>query len=130
MKNNIIILIILFFFTGCNNSSEKKIIGVYTSDKVPLELSDEKEYHYLILDENNVYHLKYNDINKKGITGSWKLLDSKNDTLNVQFYFASTNITGKLKGNTFLFEKPNVFDQRFSSWLYVKTNLEKHKIIK
>lgn len=130
MKNNIIILIILFFFIGCNNSSEKKIIGVYTSDKVPLELSDEKEYHYLILDENNVYHLKYNDTNKKGITGSWKLLKSKNDTLNVQFNFASTNITGKLKGNTFLFEKPNVFDQRFSSWLYVKTNLEKHKIIK
>lgn len=130
MKNKVIILMILLFFVGCNKSSEKKIIGVYTSDKVPLELSDEKVYHYLILDENNIYHLKYNDVNKKRITGSWKLLDSKNDTLNVQFHFSNKNVIGKLKGNIFLFEKPNVFDQRFSSWLYVKTNLERHKIIK
>lgn len=130
MKNNVIILAVLLFFIGCNKSSEEKITGVYTSDKVPLELSDDKQYHYLILDENNIYHLKYNDVDKKGITGSWKLLEAKNDTLNVQFYFSNKNIIGKLKGNTFVFEKPNVFDQRFSSWLYVKTNLEKGKIIK
>ncbi len=130
MKNNVIILMVLLFFVGCNKSSKEKITGVYTSDKVPVELSDDKEYHYLILDENNIYHLKYNDVDKKGITGSWKLLEVKNDTLNVQFYFSNKNIIGKLKGNTFLFDKPNVFDQRFSSWLYVKTNLEKSKIIK
>lgn len=129
MKNNVIILMILLFFVSCNKSSEKKIIGVYEGDKVAAEFSG-SDYRYLVLEGDNKFYLKYLDIEKKGITGSWKLLYSKNDTLNVQFHFSNKNVLGKLKGNTFLFENPNVFDQRFPSWLYVKTNLEKHKIIK
>lgn len=129
MKNNLIKLIIILFFFSCTRPSEKEISGIYASDKVPIELSDGKEYHYLILEQNNIYHLKYNNIQKEGITDSWKILDYRNDTLSVQFHFSNQVIVGKLKGNTFLFEKPNVFDQRFSAWLYVKTNLKSDKIL-
>lgn len=82
------------------------------------------------MDKNNVYHLKYSDINRDGFKGIWKLLESENDTLNIEFHFYDKNVTGKLKGNTLLFEKQNVFDQRFVFWLYGRTNLDQRTIIK
>lgn len=127
--NFMIFFVVIFSCYNCNKASEKDLIGVYKGDKVSTEFSG-SDYRYLVLEGNNKFYLKYLDIEKKGITGSWKLLDSKKDTLNVQFHFSNKNVIGKIKGNTFLFEKPNVFDQRFPSWLYVKTNLERHKIIK
>ncbi|MEJ5052451.1 hypothetical protein WH221_21680 [Chryseobacterium culicis] len=72
--------------------------------------------------------MKSTDIEKSGIEGSWKILEGNKDDLNIQFNFSNQHIIGKLEGNTFLFEKPNIFDQRFPSWLYVKTNLESNKI--
>jgi len=49
--------------------------------------------------------------------------------LKIQFNFSNQVIIGKLSKNFFLFEKPNVFDSRFSAWSYVKTNLNSSKII-
>lgn len=119
----------IFSCYSCNKVSKKDLIGVYKGDKVSTELSG-SDYRYLVLEENNKFYLKYMDTEKKGIIGSWKILDSKKDTLNVQFHFSDKNIIGKLKGNIFLFEKNNVFDNRFPAWLYVKTNLQSKTIIK
>jgi hypothetical protein len=125
---------IIFFFTialsffACNKVSEKEIIGIYKGDKVPTEFSD-SDYRYLILKEDKTFYLQYGDIKKQGIKGSWQKLDLKNDTLKIQFNFSNQVIIGKLSKNFFLFEKPNVFDSRFSAWLYVKTNLDSSKII-
>ncbi|MFM7017606.1 hypothetical protein [Flavobacterium sp.] len=119
---------IISFFSSCKNPSERDVAGVYKGDKVSTEFSG-SDFRYLVLKEDNVFYLEYLDIERKGLTGSWKILDSKNDSLNIQFHLKNRNIIGKLKGNTFLFEKPNVFDQRFSAWLYVKTNLKSDKIL-
>ena len=132
MKNKIKVLIILVMissFLGCNNISKNEILGVYVVDKQPIELVNNNMYYYLILDKNNKYYLKSNDDNKKKIVSSWKILNSKNDTLNIEFKYMNKIVIGKLKGNTFLFEKTNIFDQRLPASLYVKTNLEIGKII-
>ncbi|WP_185209598.1 hypothetical protein [Chryseobacterium sp. C3] len=124
----ILIFVIFFSFFACNKVSKKDVVGVYKGDKVPTEFSD-NDYRYLVLKEDNIFYLKYTDIKKPGIVGSWKILDRDKDALSIQFSFPNQHIIGKLDGNTFLFEKPNIFDPRFPSWLYVKTDLETSRII-
>ncbi|SHK57371.1 hypothetical protein [Epilithonimonas mollis] len=122
-------LIVIFSCYNCNKVSENELIAVYEGDKVPTEYST-SDYRYLILGDNNNFHLKYLDTSKKGIVGFWKILDKEQDTIKVIFTFKNNKIIGKLNGNTFLFDKNNVFDNRFPAWLYVKTNLKSDTIVK
>lgn len=121
------IFIIIFSFFSCNKDLKKDIIGIYKGDKIAPEFSD-SDYRYLILNNDGTFDLKYFDVKKTGANGSWKILNKKKDTLNIQFNFSNRIITGKLIGNYFLFNKPNVFDQRFPSWLYIKTNMKNIEI--
>ena len=126
--NFLIILVMMSFFLGCNNISQNEILGVYVIDKQPIELANNNMYYYLILENNNKYYLKSNNNNKENIISSWRILNLENDTLNIEFKYMNKTVIGKLKGNTFLFEKNNIFYKRMPASLYVKTNLESGKI--
>src|SRR5574343_753972 len=120
MRNIFKILSVISFILlyNCSKNSDKIIIGVYTSDKVPVEFSDDIEFHYLVLKDDKTYYLKYSDLNKEGINGNWELINTKYDTMNIKFNFRDTEIIGKLKDNTFIFKRPNIFDKRMPSFLY------------
>lgn len=115
---------------GCNKVSTQDIAGVYEVDKV--SNSNDNTYHYLTLRPNNNYTLK--KLNGDSLTNyyhienkSWESIKfsfplEKEKIIKIKFQFYNQIVMGKLKGNILYFIKPNVFDNRAHSWIYVKTN--------